>query len=181
MNQPPVANFVATPTSGAAPLTVSFDGLVSSDPDGTIASYSWSFGDGGTATGATASHQYVAAGTYNAVLTVRDNLNLTATKTVVITATPGADPARRAVEPHRIGERRERDAALDRQRAERERVPCRARGERKEPAVLANRNGRRERGDVDCAAIERTVGLSRAVAQRHGRLGFSNNVTVRVR
>ncbi len=89
VNQPPVANFVATPTSGVAPLTVAFDASLSSDPDGTIASYSWAFGDGGTATGVTASHQYVAAGSYNAVLTVRDNLNLTSTKTVVITATPG--------------------------------------------------------------------------------------------
>jgi PKD repeat protein len=89
VNQPPVANFVATPTSGVAPLTVAFDASLSSDPDGTIASYGWAFGDGGTATGVTASHQYVAAGSYNAVLTIRDNLNLTSTKTVVITATPG--------------------------------------------------------------------------------------------
>ena len=92
VNQPPVANFVASPTSGIAPLAVSFDASLSSDSDGTIQSYDWSFGDGGTGTGLTTSHSYTAAGTYSAVLTVRDNLNATATKTVTITIAPGATP-----------------------------------------------------------------------------------------
>jgi len=92
VNQPPVANFTASPDSGAAPLPVSFDASLSSDPDGTIASYNWAFGDGGTGTGVTTSHTYAAAGTYNAVLTVRDTLNATGTKTVTITVSPGATP-----------------------------------------------------------------------------------------
>jgi PKD repeat protein len=92
VNQPPVANFTATPTSGTAPLAVSFDGGGSSDPDGSISSYSWAFGDGATATGVTAAHTYTAAGTYNAVLTVRDNQNATGTKTVTMTVSPGATP-----------------------------------------------------------------------------------------
>ena len=40
----------ANPTSGVAPLPVSFS-QTSSDPDGSIASYSWTFGDGQTSTG----------------------------------------------------------------------------------------------------------------------------------
>ncbi len=48
-NQNPVANFTATPNG----LTVAFNGSTSTDADGTIASYAWNFGDGGTATGAT--------------------------------------------------------------------------------------------------------------------------------
>ena len=44
-NQPPTAAFTSTCTG----LTVPFDGSGSSDPDGTIASYAWDFGDGGTA------------------------------------------------------------------------------------------------------------------------------------
>ena len=92
VNQPPVADFVASPGTGIAPLLVNFDASLSSDSDGTIESYEWAFGDGGTATGVTTSHSYAAAGTYNAVLTVRDNLNATATKTVTITVTPGATP-----------------------------------------------------------------------------------------
>ncbi len=47
--QPPVAVASATPTSGVAPLEVTFNGGSSYDPDGTISFYAWSFGDGGTA------------------------------------------------------------------------------------------------------------------------------------
>jgi PKD repeat protein len=92
VNQPPVASFTATPTSGTAPLTVNFNASAAADPDGTIASYSWAFGDGATATGVTAARTYTAAGTYSAVLTVRDNLDATGTKTVTITVAPGATP-----------------------------------------------------------------------------------------
>ena len=46
-NQPPVAALTAAPTSGAAPLAVTFDGSGSSDPDGTVAAYRWDWeGDG---------------------------------------------------------------------------------------------------------------------------------------
>jgi glucose/arabinose dehydrogenase/Ca2+-binding RTX toxin-like protein len=46
-NQPPVARATATPTSGPAPLTVSFDGTTSSDPEGDALSYEWDLdGDG---------------------------------------------------------------------------------------------------------------------------------------
>ena len=87
-NQPPVAVASATPASGTVPLVVSFDGTGSHDPDGSVASYSWNFGDGATATGATASHTYQNAGTYSAVLTVADNLGATGTNSVGITVSP---------------------------------------------------------------------------------------------
>ena len=45
----------------------------SSDPDGTIASRLWTFGDGGTSTLANPSHTYAAAGSYTATLTVTDD------------------------------------------------------------------------------------------------------------
>lgn len=87
-NTKPVAMASATPTSGIAPLTVQFSAAGSNDPDGSIASYSWNFGDG-TALGTTASpsHVYQAAGSYTAVLTVTDNRGATATAPLVITAT----------------------------------------------------------------------------------------------
>ncbi len=91
-NQLPSAAFTFTPRSGAAPLAVSFDGSGSSDPDGTIASYAWSFGDGATATGARpAAHSYALAGTYQATLTVTDNRGGTGrtTQAVVITSSGG--------------------------------------------------------------------------------------------
>jgi hypothetical protein len=90
VNQPPAARATATPTSGTAPLNVSFDGTASSDPDGTISSYAWQFGDGGSATGPTASRTYTAAGTYTARLTVTDAQGATDTTTMTITVAPGA-------------------------------------------------------------------------------------------
>lgn len=71
--QDPVANLTATPTSGTSPLTVTFDGSASYDPDGSIVSYSWSFGDGGTAAGALVTHTYTVERTYKAGLMVTDN------------------------------------------------------------------------------------------------------------
>jgi len=87
-NQPPVAVASAIPTSGTTPLGVSFDGTGSHDPDGSIASYGWNFGDGNTGSGATASHTYQNAGSYTAVLTVTDNLGATGTNSVGITVSP---------------------------------------------------------------------------------------------
>src|SRR6478735_5759776 len=48
-NQSPVAQITATPDAGAAPLDVALSSAGSHDPDGTIASYSWDFGDSSAA------------------------------------------------------------------------------------------------------------------------------------
>ena len=85
-SQPPTAVISATPTSGTAPLTVNFSATGSTDSDGTIVSYAWTFGDGGSQTGGTtAQRPYSTAGSYTASLTVTDNAGLTDTKSVVIT------------------------------------------------------------------------------------------------
>ncbi|HMI93762.1 MAG TPA: PKD domain-containing protein, partial [Polyangiales bacterium] len=80
-NQPPVAVANATPRSGPAPLQVSFDGSQSSDPNaGDTLTYSWNFGDGtALGSGVTTSHTYSTAGTFNATLTVRDQLGAAST------------------------------------------------------------------------------------------------------
>ena len=90
-NQPPVAVANATPTSGSVPLSVAFSAAGSSDADGSIASYGWTFGDGSSASGSSTSHTYVGAGTYTATLTVTDNLGATGTKNVTISATADAN------------------------------------------------------------------------------------------
>jgi len=61
----PTAQFVGTPTSGSAPLTVNFTNQSTGNPT----SWSWDFGDGGTSTAQSPSHQYTAAGTYTVTLT----------------------------------------------------------------------------------------------------------------
>ncbi len=72
-NQSPSASFSVTPASGEAPLDVSFDASGSTDDDGSIASYAWDFGDGGSASGETVSHTYTTAGTFTITLTVTDD------------------------------------------------------------------------------------------------------------
>ena len=84
-NQAPNASFTASPSSGTAPLAVTFNASSSSDADGSIASYTWLFGDGATAAGVTAHHTYTSAGTYTARLTVQDDDGATGTLAVQIT------------------------------------------------------------------------------------------------
>jgi glucose/arabinose dehydrogenase len=87
-NRPPVAAAQASPTSGAPPLTVQFDGSGSSDPDpGTTLSYSWDLnGDGayGDSTAVKPTWTYSAAGTYVASLRVTDNGGLSGFASVTI-------------------------------------------------------------------------------------------------
>jgi PKD repeat protein len=87
-NQPPAAVITASPTNGPAPLTVSFDGTGSSDPEGKPLSYSWDLnGDGtfGDATGPTASYTYTTAGAYHPSLRVTDDQGASDTASVTVT------------------------------------------------------------------------------------------------
>lgn len=83
-NQAPTAN-AGGPYSGMAGDTIVFDGTGSSDPDGTISSYAWDFGDGASGSGATPSHVYASAGSYNVSLTVSDDGGLSHTDTTSVT------------------------------------------------------------------------------------------------
>ena len=87
--QPPVPVLTASPLSGTVPLTVSFSGQQSYDPDGSIALYAWNFGDGTSSQGPMVSHTYRASGTYSVTLTVTDSQGIAATSSMVlITAQP---------------------------------------------------------------------------------------------
>lgn len=88
-NALPTASFVAAATD----LTVAVDATASTDADGTIATYSWSFGDGANGTGATAEHTYAAGGVYEVSLTVTDDRGGSATTTQQVSAAaPNAAP-----------------------------------------------------------------------------------------
>jgi PKD repeat protein len=86
-NQTPNASFTFT-CSG---LACDFDGSGSSDPDGVVNSYAWTFGDGGTSAAMKPSHTYSTAGTFDARLTVTDNGGATGaqTQSVTVTSTGG--------------------------------------------------------------------------------------------
>jgi len=65
----PVADFSATPTSGNAPLDVTF---TDESTGAMISAWAWDFGDAGTSTDQNPTHQYTTAGSYEVSLTVTD-------------------------------------------------------------------------------------------------------------
>lgn len=84
---PPVADAGGV-YSGIVGQPINFNGSGSYDPDGTIVSYAWDFGDGGISAGASPTHSYAAAGTYTVTLTVTDNSGATATASTSATVNP---------------------------------------------------------------------------------------------
>jgi len=79
-NDSPVAGFTYSPQSPVVGDTVQFNASSSYDPDGSIVSYTWSFGDGGSATGAIVTHAFPSDQTYTVRLTVTDNAGASDTK-----------------------------------------------------------------------------------------------------
>jgi PKD repeat protein len=106
-NHAPVVAVVADPTSGWVPLTVSFDGSMSYDPDDDTLTHRWSFADGTAgATDVQVTHTFDSDGLYPVTLTATDEHGAVGTAVVVIevysgfvtgggwiTSPPGAYPA----------------------------------------------------------------------------------------
>ena len=94
VQDPPVAAFSASQSSGIAPLAVTFDPAASSD-DRQIVSYRWDFGNGEVRTEPTAasvSKTFGTPGIYGVILQVTDDAGLiaTASRTITVTAPPPA-------------------------------------------------------------------------------------------
>jgi PKD repeat protein len=90
-NEPPQVSASGTPSGGPAPLTVNFVSSAS-DPDGSISSFHWDFGDGGSSNAQSPSHTYNTPGTYVAQVTVTDNMGATANALVTINVSaPGGE------------------------------------------------------------------------------------------
>jgi hypothetical protein len=71
--------FAGDDITGRTDTPIAFDGRRSFDVDGTLASYTWDFGDGGTGEGAQTQHIYLTPGIYTVTLTVTDADGATAT------------------------------------------------------------------------------------------------------
>ena len=88
-NQPPVAE-ANGPYSGTPGVPISFSSAGSVDPDGSIVSYMWNFGDGSAPSNEpNPTHAYSAAGTFTATLTVTDNQGVADTDTAMVTVSGG--------------------------------------------------------------------------------------------
>ena len=83
-NLPPVAD-PKGPYTGTEGIPITFDGSGSYDPDGSIISYAWDFGDGNTTTGVSPTHIYAQNGTYTVTLAVTDDGGATDTNTTTAT------------------------------------------------------------------------------------------------
>jgi PKD repeat protein len=88
-NEPPVAVIEASVHSGGAPLVVELDASASSDPDGTIVSWEWTFDDGTTASGEQVSHTFEDGGCHSIELVVTDDGGATASASDMVAVVLG--------------------------------------------------------------------------------------------
>ena len=89
-DRPPTAIIIAPTGTTSAGQSASFSAAGTADPDGTISSYAWNFGDGSTGTGLSVIHTYSNPGTYTVTLTVNDNSGKIGSTTSTITVGAGS-------------------------------------------------------------------------------------------
>lgn len=94
---PPVVVANASPRAGLAPLTVTFSGAGSYDPEGQPLTYHWDFGDNTSSSASDTVHTYPANGPYTARLTVSDPFNSTLSGAIAITV--GTPPTAQILSP----------------------------------------------------------------------------------
>jgi DNA/RNA endonuclease G (NUC1) len=85
--QPPLASVTGPAASIEEGGSATFDASGSLDPNGTIASYAWDFGDGSTGSGVSVAHTFAQDGAFTVRVTVTDNDGLTDTATFNINVT----------------------------------------------------------------------------------------------
>jgi hypothetical protein len=90
-NMSPTVAPVATPNSGVEPVSVAFTANAV-DPDGTIASVLWKFGDFTTSTELNPTHVYQCDGTFVATLEVADNRGAVTSASVTVTVASAGGP-----------------------------------------------------------------------------------------
>jgi len=90
-NVPPYPYFVTSPEAGQAPLEVQFSAAKSTDYDGTIEVYRWSFGDGTSGRGSEVWHVFQWPGEYSVTLMVTDDRGAVAAieRSILVRGSPG--------------------------------------------------------------------------------------------
>ena len=96
-NTPPIADFQVPDVKFVLGTSVSFDGSVSSDPEGDDLTFEWDFGDGNTSNETNPSYQFSDVGEYDVVLKVTDTYGQMQQKTETIVI--GIPPAAKIVSP----------------------------------------------------------------------------------
>ncbi len=91
-NEKPLADF----SFSCDELECSFDAGSSSDPDGQITAWNWSFGDGGSSSGSLVSHNFTKKGSFNVSLTVSDNAGATGSRTRNVSVNQSAEQPNQA-------------------------------------------------------------------------------------
>lgn len=86
LNELPQANFTITPAGGNTTVDFAF-GDTSTDSDGTIAEWSWDFGDGNSSIAADPTHRYALPGSYTVTLRVVDDQGANDTVSRVVNVT----------------------------------------------------------------------------------------------
>lgn len=150
-NQAPAAVMTTSANGGGTPVTITFDGSTSTDSDGLIASHAWDFGDGGTATGQSASHLYESVGSFTVTLTVTDNDGAQGSASTTITVSAPATDEIAGV----IWFDRDRDGVRQASEAGTPGIPV---------FLDANSNGALDAGEIsstsDAGGVYRFAGLS---------------------
>ncbi|MBN1858525.1 PKD domain-containing protein [Candidatus Bipolaricaulota bacterium] len=90
VNRPPVPNFAVSCPVPTQCQEITLDATFSTDPDGILESWAWSFGNGGRASGPQVTTMYEAAGAYTIGLTVVDDTGAsrTITQDIVVSDLP---------------------------------------------------------------------------------------------
>jgi hypothetical protein len=93
-NRAPSARLSTSALTGTAPFTVRFDASASTDPEGSLLSYAWDFGNGATDAGPKTQYTFQSAGTFTVQVTATDKLGASSTANVKVTveAVPTSTP-----------------------------------------------------------------------------------------
>jgi PKD repeat protein len=100
--KPPVAVFDYSPKPVKVGQLITFDGSASYDPDGSIANWTWNFGEPPLASGTIVTHTYATEGNYTVTLTVTDNSATTNSTSKVVRVMPPGEQAVLYIDPPEI-------------------------------------------------------------------------------